>query len=57
MWDENGVRKDVELGVASFELERLKADGSLDGLKADILDEGRVRGELRFDACVHFLTL
>jgi Ca2+-dependent lipid-binding protein len=52
VWDANEVSKDVELGVATFELERLKEDGSLEGLEANILDGGKVRGELRFDAYV-----
>lgn len=48
--DYNTRTKDTELGVATFDLEKLKADATLEGLSANILDAGRVRGELRFDA-------
>lgn len=50
--DYNTRTKDTELGTATFELSKLEVDASLEGLTTNILDEGRVRGELRFDAYV-----
>lgn len=52
VWDHNSNRKDSELGVANFELARLKEDAEQEGLTVNILKEGKERGELRFDAYV-----
>lgn len=50
LYDYNEHRKDTELGVANFDLNKLKEDSEQEGLNIKILKEGKERGELRFDA-------
>lgn len=47
--DHNEHRKDTPLGVATFELSHLAQDAIQEDLVANILREGKQRGEVRFD--------
>lgn len=55
--DYNSTRKDMELGVANFDLATLAADAEQEGLTAPIIHDSRPRGEVRFDVtfypCLH----
>jgi Ca2+-dependent lipid-binding protein len=47
--DYNEHRKDSELGSATFELDKLQEDATLEGIVAPVIRDGKSRGELRFD--------
>ncbi|KIJ45255.1 hypothetical protein M422DRAFT_207610 [Sphaerobolus stellatus SS14] len=51
--DYNEHRKDANMGIATFELGKLKEDANLEDLVAPITKEGKPRGELRFDAAFY----
>jgi hypothetical protein len=53
VWDWNEHRTNSEIGIANFELAKLKEDAEQQGLTANILREGKERGEIRFDATFH----
>lgn len=49
LWDYNDHRKNSVLGYASFELQKLMEDATLEGIEAPVLKDGKDRGVLRFD--------
>lgn len=49
VYDYNEVRKDKELGVASFELEKLESEQEHENLQLEILGNGKARGVMQAD--------
>ncbi|EED19084.1 membrane bound C2 domain protein (vp115), putative [Talaromyces stipitatus ATCC 10500] len=49
VFDYNDVRKDQELGIATFPLDKLESESEHEGLALDISYSGRSRGVLRAD--------
>ncbi|KAG8844129.1 hypothetical protein FRB91_002847 [Serendipita sp. 411] len=49
IWDFNEHRKDHELGKASWELNKLNEDSSQEGIVSKITQDGKERGEIKFD--------
>ncbi|KAI7968649.1 hypothetical protein EIK77_002242 [Talaromyces pinophilus] len=49
VFDYNDVRKDQELGIATFPLDKLESDHEHEGLSLDISYSGRSRGVLKSD--------
>lgn len=47
--DHNDHRKDTDLGTASFELSKLEADATQEGLISKVLRDGKEKGEVKFD--------
>lgn len=49
IFDYNDIRKDKELGVASFSLEKLQEEPEQDNLSLPVLSNGKPRGSINFD--------
>ena len=49
VWDYNDHRANTDLGFASFDLSVLEADATQEDLEAQILKDGKERGNIRFD--------
>lgn len=49
VFDFNDLRKDKELGVAAFPLERLREDPEQEGIELPVLSNGKNRGQISFD--------
>ena len=49
MYDYNDVRKDTDLGLASFDLKTLNDDAEQEDLVADVMLQGKPRGTIKFD--------
>ncbi|KAH9948433.1 C2 domain-containing protein [Amylocystis lapponica] len=47
--DYNEHRKDTELGLATFDMTKLREDATHEGLESAILKDGKERGTLRYD--------
>ncbi|KAL4069403.1 C2 domain-containing protein [Scleroderma citrinum] len=47
--DYNDHRKDTNLGAATFDLQKLLEDASIEGLQHPVLKDGKDRGQLRID--------
>ena len=49
LWDYNSHTKDVLLSSAAFELAKLQEDSTQENIVAQLLKDGKQRGDLRFD--------
>jgi len=49
LWDYNSRTKDVLLSSAAFDLSKLQEDSTQENIVAQLLKDGKERGELRFD--------
>lgn len=49
VWDFNDRRNDSNMGTVSFDLKSLAEDGEQPGLLGEVINDGKARGQLRYD--------